>query len=523
MANKNSKSTIRKKAGLYSFLSALIIFLILTLIVLAVYALPTTFTIFDTTPERSLTLSKHTKDFVKKIDEDITIYYICEGGEKEPTLETVLGYYTDLNGHIKVKVVDPYTNPDFIEKYLDLKIESDEDKTYFNYSLVIESEKRFTFISYDTICYYTYEGEEVGGYWTVRYTYDETQLSSLLNNCDEVFDAEYNITSALDYVTVDTLPTMYYIGKPADTLLEMFKTLNIRQEKLTLSESQTKVPDNCCAILITSISQDITTEEKNAVSEYLKQGGHLLICSGAESSKYANLMSLLDGYYISPMEGTIYAAADKTTFSSALNSKDIIASTAADSVFNNYYKVNASYLSNMGITSIEQLKSILNITSLIEMPQLKDAYAIKVEEDIPKDTKVSVIMTSPSDSFLSNDGTNKINNDGSYAVGVSSLKSHSDSVYSEVIIFSSEEFLSDSELSSNKITPYLASTSFAYAGVDGIFVSEVGDKIDPVTRETKYLNTDISDFYIYGAIFVIIIPVAVFVGGLVIWIKRKKR
>ena len=84
MNNDNSNPNIKKKrslnrqakSGAYSLAFAAILLALLIVVNLIVYKLPSNFTVFDTTPNRQLSITETTENFVKSIDQDVTIYFI---------------------------------------------------------------------------------------------------------------------------------------------------------------------------------------------------------------------------------------------------------------------------------------------------------------------------------------------------------------------------------------------------------------------------------------------------------------
>ena len=96
--------------------------------------LPGSWVSMDVTGEKLYSLTEQTKEYVKTIDEDVTIYVISSEDSQDMVLGQTLQRYDDLSGHIKVEYVDPNINPRFYMQYTN-------DSISLN-SLIIVSGKR---------------------------------------------------------------------------------------------------------------------------------------------------------------------------------------------------------------------------------------------------------------------------------------------------------------------------------------------------------------------------------------------
>ena len=140
----------------------------------------------DVTGEKLYSLTEQTKEYVKTIDEDVTIYVISSEDSQDMVLGQTLQRYDDLSGHIKVEYVDPNINPRFYMQYTN-------DSISLN-SLIIVSGKRNTVVDYSDIYETSYDYD----YYTGGYSSNTTG-----------YDGEGQITSALDRVLTDDVPKVY--------------------------------------------------------------------------------------------------------------------------------------------------------------------------------------------------------------------------------------------------------------------------------------------------------------------------
>ena len=129
----NSFKTRSFRVGGYSVFATLILVGIVVLVNVAVNALPKRYTEIDTSGLKLFTLSDESKDLVRKLDEDITIYWLTT--KPDDSIGNLLDRYEGLGSHIKVVQIDPEENPTFINKY---------DLTYYtDNSLIVDGGERF--------------------------------------------------------------------------------------------------------------------------------------------------------------------------------------------------------------------------------------------------------------------------------------------------------------------------------------------------------------------------------------------
>ena len=170
------------KSGTYSVGIVSIAVVIVVIINLLVNALPANITKHDLSYNQLYSLTSVTEEFVRGLNEDVTIYVMAQVGTEDDTVMEMLDNYKALSGHIKVETVDPVLHPGFITQYT--------SETVSNGSLVVESARRNTIINaadlYETtFSYQTYQTQTTG------------------------FDGEGQITSAINYVTTDDIPIAY--------------------------------------------------------------------------------------------------------------------------------------------------------------------------------------------------------------------------------------------------------------------------------------------------------------------------
>ena len=284
---KASLGTRSFKVGGYSVIACLIVLAIAVVINIVVGALPETATKLDTSSSGLYSLSDESKDFVKGLEQDITIYWVVQSGNEDATIENMLDRYDDLSKKLSVEKIDPDVYPTFLDQYM-----SGED-TVYNNSLVVESGDTFKYLAYDSIYEYDYSN-----YYTT-------------GSYDVSFAGESVITSALKYVTSGELGNIYALtGHGEASLSGSMKTAVLNQNYQITDLSlltQGSVPEDADFLLIYSPASDISTDEENIILSYLQNGGKMLLITDPQSSNSSlpNLEAVMEYYGVYKTSGLV--------------------------------------------------------------------------------------------------------------------------------------------------------------------------------------------------------------------------
>lgn len=281
----------KKMIGTGAFSAGMIVVMcaICVVVNLVVTALPAKYTSIDCSATKLYSLTNDTKDRVSKLDEDITIYVLNSKKSKDAKIDETINRYKDLSSHIKVKYVDPATGPKFYQDYT--------DTTPTTNSLIIESKNRSKVIDYNDI--YEYDSSS--------YYYGYQSQSSITG-----YDAEGQITSAIEYVTMDAdeLPVIYQITGHNETEIgsnfqSVVSKANANLKSLELFNEE-KVPEDATAIIINSPTVDFNEEDAQKVIDYLNGGGKAMIVGCyAYNDELTNFNKILAAYNVSLKTGVV--------------------------------------------------------------------------------------------------------------------------------------------------------------------------------------------------------------------------
>ena len=279
---KANLKSIAVKGGSYSMAVTAIAAAILVVVNILVSVLPTSATKFDITSQNLYSITSSTKVVVNALEKDVTIYWVVQSDKEDDIIENLLGRYESLSSHISVVKKNPDVFPTFTAQYTSESVP--------NNSLIVECGDKYRYISYNDI-YLTDVDMS-----TYSYVY--------------TFDGEGAITSAIDYVTADTLPKIYALeGHGEADLPTAFQTQiekeNMQLESFSLLTSDT-IPEDADVLMIYAPSTDISAEEAKLLRDYLTSGGKLLVMAGpTENGTLTNLYDVLADYGVTAAEGIV--------------------------------------------------------------------------------------------------------------------------------------------------------------------------------------------------------------------------
>lgn len=282
-ALKNQFSTRSFRAGGYSVFAAVMVIALAVVINILAGLLPANLTQLDTTSNQLFTISGETENLLTALDSDVTIYWVVQSGQEDATLEQLLGRYSGMSSHVTLVKKDPDVYPTFLGSY-------DVEESYNN-SLVVESDQRYQYISYYDI-----------------YTYDYSSYYTT-GSYDTSFDGEGAITSAIDYVTSDSLPKIYTLTGHGESAFSTEYESAVEKQNMELSSlsliSADAVPEDADCVFINTPQSDISEEELEMLQEYLSTGGNLILITDPAEAERPNLDALMEGYGVSEAEGIV--------------------------------------------------------------------------------------------------------------------------------------------------------------------------------------------------------------------------
>jgi len=481
--DQNEKKYIKKginkktlKNGSYSVVLSVIFVVIIVVVNLIVDAFPSTYTELDVSDQQLFSIGDQTKDFLKELDKDVTIYQIAQSGSEDEVVSKLLQKYEEASDHIKVEKKDPVVNPKFTSEYTDEEVSSN--------SLIVVCGDRSKIVDYNNI----YESSM--DYTTYSYT-------------TSGFDGEGQITSAISYVTSDNLPVLYTLDghgeKSLDsTLQEDIEKANIEIKSLNLLTEES-VPEDADCLMINSPSTDISEDERDAIIEYLENGGKAMIFSDYTEESMDNFDAVLENYGVERVDGIVIEG-DAQHYAMQMPYyllPDVSSAEAVSDFSSQGYFVLAPYA--QGIRQLDNVRDTLTIESLLttsdeaySKTDLNTETLEKTDEDIdgPFDIGVSI--------------TEKVDDDKTTQIVYYSTANLMDSQINQMVAGGNEQMITES-------LNWMCSTDEA---------STIS--IPSKSLEVSYLTVTAYDAAYWKICVMGLIPGVFLVVGFVIWLKRRK-
>lgn len=448
-------------------------------------------------------ISGTTVDWLKKLDEPVTIYFICQGGRAsaDGDLYTFLQKYEEASDMITLEVIDPNQNTLFIDAYGGTWPE--------NLSMIVESQTRYRVIDNTSLYYYYFYDSSYGEMTMTPAEYQEMQeylstadstgemLAMLASGTTAYFDGESRVTNAINYVTQEKVATAYLLTgngtKALDSSLSNLLTESCYELRNTLTVEA--LPDDCDLLIVNAPTTDLSDAEATALASYLANGRKLFLTTAYNVSKLEKLNGVLQSYGLSYHENHGVLCDGNPS----------------------YYLSDSSaayeYLFRAHINSAHAATGSFDGEFIVATP-----HAIALSE-VTDGSVTPWLYTSGAGYLLAADSTTgtsiQVGEKGEYTFGAIAEKGETTIVWitSPLATISAYDAYASG---GNHELILSAFNQMTGIGHDGITVAS--RKID-----TSSLSVSAMGFLGWGFILVILLPVATIVAGGIVWYQRKKR
>ena len=484
------KSSMQRKKNLkyggYATVSTIVLLIALVLVNVL-------FTVMDfdvdLTVEGIYTPSEETLAILDQVEDDVIIYGLYNTGteqnEYNKRVINLIEAYTDLSDHVSFKLIDPLTDPAFVNGFL-----ADDSVNLENGSLIMVN-------------------QATGKFKTILLSsmYEITTDYSLMTRSITGFSAEVALSSALQYVCITDTPVLYQLtGHSERALTSAFinylSYTNYEVDSLHLIlENVTELEANeYSVILVNNPRLDITEDEYQILLSFMERGGRMLFLASSDMPELPNFERLLQRYGISIQRG-------------------LMIETSANHYYQYPYVIRPEMGTDNPIT--QYMQDVNNDMSLIVAPA-----SVVINNERNNNTRVNAIVTTSEDAVIKGDDNNAavyeegdIQGPFNLAVLAEETVNRPDGnvTGSKLMVVGSSDFI-DAE-----------NNGWVFKGNYQLATLMCDYLQDSVTR--LYINTkDISeskiattqgDFIFYGLMFVVVIPLIVIMIGVIIWVRRK--
>ena len=487
MKNKNHNKFDKKKLigtiskkhiknGSYTMVMSVIFIAVVIVINMIVSTIPSKYSEIDISSQKLYSIGDETKEMLKDLEKDVTIYQIAQSGSEDENIANLLKKYEDESKHIKVEQKDPVVNPKFVSQYTSDDLSAN--------SLIVVCGDRNKVIDYNnmyetSIDYQTYSSQTTG------------------------FDGEGQITSAIGYVTSENLPVLYTVEGHGEKDMDSSVKEDIEKANMDIKSlnllTEGSVPDDADCLFIDSPSTDFSSDEKDAIIEYLENGGKAMIFSDYTTEDMPNFDAILENYGVQRVDGVVFEGD------------------------NQHYAMQMPYYLVPTINSTDASSETASAGYYVLAPY---AQGIKKLDDVRDTVTIESILTTSDQAYSKTDlNSNTIEKEdgdveGPFDLGVSITESLDDDKETQIVYYSTSNLM-DSQtnqmVSGGNEKLIIESLKWMTDTEESVSVS-----IPSKSLEVSYLTITDYDAAFWKICTIALIPGLFLVIGFVVWIKRRK-
>lgn len=461
--------TRKCKKGSYMALFTLVVIAAVIVLNLIVGKLPAKYLKRDLSSGKILTLGDTTRDIAAQLDRDVTIHIVADPNTVDERITSFVNLYKDLSPRISVENNDPVLHPDVLASL---------DTEPGNLVVSCESTGKKTSVSFDDIIQFDP---------MVYYQYGQIK--------ETAFDGEGQITSAIRYVTSDTAAAVYALTGHGEAPLPSAVTDAMDKSGMNVTElnllTQGFIPQDCSLLIMNAPGKDISADEKEMLTDYLKNGGHMMLLAGCTQDTLVNLTEFCSQYGMDLKNGFVADPAPQHFYN------------------NNPFNVIPDYdFASSLLTGIDS-----SAAALLVQPS-----GMTIQENPPEDITVQPFLTTSDSAFLVDPVTQE-KTQGAYVLGATATETvnQEEGTASMLTVITAPGMIDDSILSRfPSITNLPLFMNAAANGLPGVTPLSIPGKSLDITYNM------ITSAGLWSALFIIVIPVVFLIAGFVIWMKRRK-
>ncbi len=438
--------------------------------------IPTKYVQYDLTKQHFFSISEESKNLLKSLNQDVTIHVLTDEQQADRALKLYLDSYQTNSNHIKVKYHPISTEGAFYMAYTDTQPSSG--------SIIVESGDRNYVVDSALFTVKEYSMD----YSTYQYVENETGI-----------DIEGQITAAISYVISDSETIAYVVEGHGEGALtketsDRMKKAGFTTQSLSLLTSDA-IPEDCKVLIVNGPNSDFTKEDVEKVKAYLDRGGDAIFMAAIDVIDTPNYDELLSSFGATIEKGTIWE--DDPNYNYNGMGYYIVESPVAHEITDSLYSAKKKNLlvecRGFEIGDDEEFL----IDPLYESSDY--SYAIIYDEDF------NVVA----------DEEQKA---GPFCLGFYSVKSV-EGDDSQVTVIGSHVFLTDAI---DAATSY-ANTEMFVNALTYMCDMRLNTTVPAKSYEYERILVSQGTVFLFGALLVILLPLAELIAGIVIVIVRRRK
>ncbi len=443
--------------------------------------------VIDTTGSDNFELTEDTIDYLGRLKENIKIMVLSDekeftdSGEYLVISNKLLHEYENKSDKISLQYVDMTSDPTFVSQY--------PDESLSQFSIIVQGDKNYKYIT-------------PREYLNFEMDYNTYQQYISGSNLEEA------VTSAILNVTLEEKPKVTFISDINDNNYSAFKSLleNNGFETNEVSPAGNQIPDDTKILVLYAPNTDLDSTFVDKISEFLNNNGNygreLLYIPSEKLIKTPNIDSLIEEWGMSIENG--YAYESDTNYLGMISYNVYLYLTQyADTTYTQNMKnsslpfcVIEGYTVPIKVNDTENVKTLFTLSDKSQVIIPKESNDEPERIDEPNLVLGAVSTKGKSGSSADSDANDKSN----------------------VVVIGSSVALSDSLLSSG----VYGNSSYIVALFNTLIDRDnVGVTIEPKSMESAELGITTAKIRILTVIFVIIVPLAVLISGIVIFVRRR--
>lgn len=453
---------------------AVLVIALTVILNLIVSQLPSDVLEVDVSSQKIYDISDISKEFVKNLDAEIELIMIHEPATNATRIEKFVYDYAAMSDRISARVVDPVLEPSILDQY----------ETAAGSLIVLN--------------------KDTGKYKEIPY--GATSSALIIYGVDintqeyyeSEFDADGQITSAINYVVNDSDANIYMLGShgesdlPDNAMARINKAnLLVQEEKINILLSS-GIPEDCDLLICYNPTSDLADDELDILLDYLDNGGKFyLIINETNLPNFNELMKtygleMLDGYLGDQQN---YYQQYAPMYQYFCFAPELNRSSAVTSNVSAIELVNALVIEPRGMREVEPARSTIELVPFMSTSEKGIRY---IDEDTVEE--------------------------GQYIIGAVAKEQVGEEETAQLTVLAATTLINDS------ITTGYTNTS----NLD-IFMNAITDNLDDyegISIPSKSLLISYNTFENYQLISLIIIcgiPALILIGGFFFWFRRRKR
>ena len=448
----------RARYGTYNTHLVVIMIAIVIMVNMVAGQFPESWKNIDLSSNNLYEITDQSKALLKSLDKKVEIHILAEKDTTDERIKIFVEKYVGLSKKVSVKWTDPVLHPTV------LTANNAESNT-----IIVSCEETGKsmkismgdIITYDQAAYYQY-----GSY------------------IEDSFDAEGQLTSAVNYVINEKTQKIYYTAGHGETeistsLSDLFTKSNFSTEEIN-TLMQTEIPEDCDLLFLYGPTTDFTEDEIKILSTYMQAGGNVVYLMGEAKQELVNLNGLLLEYGLKVVDG-------------------YIADTEKCYQQNPYYVFPTLSVSGNMATGLE--------SKMVLMLYPRGMQTVDAERDTI--TVEEFMTTSEGGGYKV---TEEAQEQGSYVLGA----------------VATEEESRFTVITSSTLVDENLTKAYSTLENNTLFMNAVTSNLDEasnVSIEAKSLSTTYNTMQHVGISTLIVIvgvPMVILIGGFVTWLKRRK-